>query len=230
MSQQFIVVFLLLLSSVAQAGVTPFKSASKEGAEFEGRFCWTGPKGRFVFGARGDISSSRQKQAVVSLPLEQGEYIELLWVLPHQSSVFVAYETFDGEGGRGAVCRFNENFTRQMWCQKIQGFNVYAGLSDAVELYVASIGFVGRINVKSGAYIWQQHGLYERDEAFNMIGKAEEEANKIKFYASSGMGSGGKYISLQRDSGKILEIGDAKAVQSGVRMQPAAGGCPSGDE
>jgi hypothetical protein len=221
--------FIIFMSLNVQAKVEPFESAPKEGAEFDGKFCWAGPKDRFVFGAHGDIRSAQEKQRTVSLPLNKEEYIEMLWVLSYQSSVLVAYETFDGEGGRGAVCRFSEDFSRQMWCQEIQGFNVFVGMSDVADLYVASIGFIGRINVKTGAYVWQQPGLYEKDEAFNVIGHPEEDGDKIKFYASSGMGSAGKYISLQRDTGDILAIGNANADKVASRQKRSAGHCQPED-
>jgi hypothetical protein len=97
---------------------------------------------------------------------------------------------------------------RMKWKRVIPGFNVGQGLLDGAFAYVTGIGFVGKVNLKSGAYAWRHADLYgQANSAFNIFALPEVEGNVVIFReAEHYLRKKVAVIRVQRHTGKIISI------------------------
>jgi len=214
MSGRLSIALLLLGFAVsAFAASKPFEDAAKAGEELDARFCWSNAHANLIVDAKGAVSgrgTADHRTPSTRLPATKNELVERVWVLPHAGDFLVAYETFDGEGGWGGVCRLGGKALTKQWCSRIPAFNVMAAISDSGALYVAAYKFTGRIDPSSGKYIWRQR-VY-KGESFNIFSVPEEDGAVVTFGATSGIpGAESRSVTLDRGTGEMVS---AKATRT----------------
>ena len=199
-----------------------FDRALKAGDELDAKFSWGEATKRFSLSAVGILSpTALSKNPKLSLPIDKEEFIEQLFVQRHDNDLMLAFQTSDGDSGRGFICRIKWPQNTIQWCQTIPGFNIDATASMG-SIYIGAIGFLGRLDPKDGKYLWSHDGLYEKDPAFNILCLAKEDATTVLFNATSGIrGADVKQISLDRNTGKIIRISVVELV--GVCHPPVSG-------
>jgi len=232
---RFLVAGSLLLAgmSLVHAGPTvPFESAVRDGEEFGADFCWQAGGDVYAMdaggkGSRGSATGSRR--VPIALPMEESGHLEHVWYKASDGDLLLLFEASDGNIGRGALCRYQVSSWSQRWCQWISAFNVMAAVAEDGGIYVGGIGFLGKLDGRSGQFLWQQQDLYKKDRAFNIFGVPSEAAEGVSFEATAGTGSiSDKRITLDRRSGQVLEIQDLGigAVAAGsVGLQRIVGSC-----
>jgi hypothetical protein len=97
-------------------------------------------------------------------------------------------------------------FRAVAWHLKIPAFNVGAGTLEGSSLFVSGIGFIGRIDVESGKYIWKHEGLYDkRDQAFNSFDAPVVTSAEVFFRErdSPSISRPLKVIRAQKESGEF---------------------------
>jgi hypothetical protein len=94
------------------------------------------------------------------------------------------------------------------WKRPIPGFNIGQGLIDGDYAYVTCIGFIAKVNLKNGAFMWRHDNLYQRGSgAFNSFELPEVDGNVVIFRESTDYLPKKKAtIRVQRDTGKIISI------------------------
>ena len=182
-----------------------FDRALKTGDELDAKFSWGKANKGFSLSAVGILSPTAfSKNPRLSLPIDKEEFIEQLLVQRHDNDLMLAFQTSDGDSGRGFICRITWPQNTIQWCQTIPGFNIDATASMG-SIYIGAIGFLGRLNPKDGKYLWRHDGLYEKDHTFNIICLAKEDDTTVLFNATSGIkGADVKQITLDRSTGKII--------------------------
>jgi hypothetical protein len=165
-----------------------------------------------------DHENLERGNRLIRLPLDG---ITSLYVRELGADVLLAFENDIGGDGSGMLCRMATKSAFIRWCRPIRGFNIFASLSSDGSIFVGAIGLVARIDAKTGKIIWQQSGLYKRDNTFLTFCAAEEDEGVVSMIGANG-GRAGKRITLNRHTGQILSIsektpGDCRAGQYIVR-------------
>ena len=82
------------------------------------------------------------------------------------------------------------------------------GLMDNDNAYVTAIGFVGKVSLESGAYLWRRKGLYRQSSsAFNSFAVPELEGNTVVFRESQHyLRKKVAVLRVDRKTGKIISI------------------------
>lgn len=69
-------------------------------------------------------------------------------------------EYSDVESGAGFITRLDGRTMRMKWKLSIPAFNVGPGLLEGESAYVTALGFVGKVDLRSGTYAWKHANLY----------------------------------------------------------------------
>jgi hypothetical protein len=87
--------------------------------------------------------------------------IERIYYFKHNDDLFLTLGLSDVESGWGSVMRLDGKTLKPKWSTRLPGFNVGQGLVEDEFLYVTTIGFVAKLDMVSGKYIWKHDGLYK---------------------------------------------------------------------
>lgn len=211
-------VVTLLAMAIAQASsaaAEAFSLANKSGDEWDGSFSWEANGLAASVSAKGVLTVSgpatTQPQRPTKFPLEKNEWISRLLAIERGESLFLAFDTDDGDSGRGVLCRVTIKSGSIRWCRNVPGFNTFGAIANDGAVFVGAIGFLARVDPKTGAFRWKQSGLYTKDKTFNIFCAPEEESGRISMYGTTGVPSTiGKRVVLDRQSGKIISITEAE--------------------
>lgn len=106
-----------------------------------------------------------------------------IYHMGYQGDLLLICEETDELYGGGFIVRLDGRTLKTKWRRYIQGFNVGQGLMDGKYAYVTGIGFVGKVDLNSGRYVWQHRDLYLRDAggAFNSFELPEVHGETVIF-------------------------------------------------
>jgi Sulfatase-modifying factor enzyme 1 len=113
-------------------------------------------------------------------------------------------EDYDGESSGGSVIKLDGRTATIKWQQQIPVFE--AGVIEDDSAYVTGFGFVGKLDLISGSYIWKYDGLY-KDGHFNFFELPNIEGNAVLFREVLFKGSDekrAKTIKVQKMSGTVI--------------------------
>ena len=201
--------FLLLFMSSAM-GQSPEAFIKAEGSDESSTpssFSFSTSKYRYKISneGRGRRSGGNLATQPFKLRLDQvGNIIEHVYYAEFQDDILLICEDTDGEGGAGFITRLDQRTLKAKWWRAIPAFNIGQGLIEGNFAYVTAIGFVGKISLNTGAYVWQHGNLY-RDGAFNSFEVPEIEGEVVVFTESPvGRNQAAASIRIQKLSGRIL--------------------------
>ena len=161
------------------------QSISKASALREGKSDWAFGADSFAFadgadhyriqsdghGVRFRNAGTRQ---TFYLPVPRDFYIEAVHFTRALGDPLLIYQVTDEESGGGIAARLDSTTLALRWQVRMPGFNVGAGLVDGPYVFVNCIGFVGKLDLRTGEYAWRQPDLWTSDR-FN--GSAVPEVN-----------------------------------------------------
>ena len=153
--------------------------------------------------------TSNEKSLSFNLRIQPNDYLTReLYYLQHKGDLLIICEVSDEESGMGIIARLDGATLRMKWKRIIPGFNVGQGLLDGAFAYVTGIGFVGKVNLKTGAYEWRHTDLYgQANSAFNAFALPKVERNVVVFReAAHYLRKKTAVIRVQRHKGKIISI------------------------
>ena len=100
----------------------------------------------------------------------------------YERDLLLIVELGDECCGYGFIVRLDGQTLKIKWKRSIHGFNVGQGLMDGKYAYVTGIGFVGKVDLKSGRYAWKHPDLYQRESsAFNSFELPEVQGELVVF-------------------------------------------------
>jgi len=105
------------------------------------------------------------------LPVDGGA-IEKVQYLKVDKAIVLIYELNDAESGWGHLVSLESKTLRRKWLTRVSGFNLGQGLLEDSYLYLTAIGFVSKLDLRSGRYVWKHERLY-RPGFTNSEGKYE---------------------------------------------------------
>lgn len=214
-----------LASSTCAAPTTPFSAWRKSGEEAQARFC-AQLKGMDVqANTTGQLYVAGQRAA--SLRLTKFEQIDWLWSMSAGSHHLIAYEsTHQADvSSSGGLCRFSADLMKRHWCTRFPAFNVVASMSSVGTVFLAGIGTVAEVDIRSGRYLWRVRGLYERSDAFNSFMTGVERGHMVEFYAVAGGSSSTPWMALvDRATGKLRSVNAVESIGSEAFALPRSTG------
>lgn len=158
---------------------------------------------------KGLRGSSKETPRSFKLPLNKDDHLAgSLYYAEYQGDLLLIGEVSDEESGLGFIVRLDKRTLRIKWRQIVAGFNVGRGLIDGSYAYVTAIGFIGKVSLKTGAYVWRHKDLYRQsNSAFNSFDLPELNGNVVVFRESShDLRKKIAVIKVERSKGKILSL------------------------
>ena len=170
-------------------------------------FAWQGR--RYEVSASGLLTTKHGGQTIrrqLRFAPDGDDWIEKLYVVEHERDLVLVGEVSNGLDGAGFVMRVDGATHRAKWRAWLTGFNVGEVLLRERFAYVTAIGFVAKLDLATGRYVWQHDDLFPRNQAFNNFRTPFAEGTKIVFVGVGQYGGDGNEIVVDDRSGKIIEF------------------------
>ena len=125
----------------------------------------------------------------------------------------MAYEFTNDETGGAAVAAFADSNPQPVWRAEINEFNLGLPAVRGNDAYVTAAGFIAKLNLQSGEFVWRQTDLsakYKRFEWFSMsvVGANSVIVREEKPKAFEHLGHWA--IELAQESGELIHVGDVR--------------------
>lgn len=133
------------------------------------------------------------------------EFQRAIYFSEYNNDLILLCETHLGDGGAGFVTRLDRNTLKPKWRVHIPGFNIANGTREDNAAYIAAIGFVGKINLENGKYIWKHENLYRKYKesgAFNIFETPQITGKLVVFKEEET----GNQIEVNKATGKIVKV------------------------
>ena len=144
-----------------------------------------------------------------NLRLDGREYVEGLRFALYEGDLLLVCELADGDGDGGLVALLEQPSMRALWRQKIPASGVGEPLRDGHSLYVTGVGFVGKIDMRTGAFDWQHDLLDDEREggpmSFGSFGTPELAGEEVLF-GGSPVYNQRRTLVVNRKTGKIIRV------------------------
>lgn len=148
---------------------------------------------------------SRDNSSPFALPLDDTD-IEQLDYLDTEGDPIIIYVVTNVEESWGSVIRLDKKTLVQKWLAHVPGFNIGEAVVKDHWLYLSAIGFVGKLDLDSGNYVWQYKGLYNKKPGlFNSFERPVIDQEVVKFTERLPYGEGEPVTIVVVDStGRII--------------------------
>jgi outer membrane protein assembly factor BamB len=138
--------------------------------------------------------------------LNKDFYIEKINYLDKEGDIIIIYGVSDSDGAAGNVICIDSKTLKRKWLAYIPGFNVGDAIAKDHWLYLTAIGFVGKLDLKTGRYSWKYENLYNKKPGiFNSFEKPVIEKNLVRFTEILTLSKGSPVTIVINDhTGKII--------------------------
>ncbi len=202
--------FVLSLTANIRAQTAEFSEAVGSGTGELSEFAkWSFSIGadKYEVSNNGRAKRTDSKKSVTNfrLSLAKNEMLSrTIYFARYKNDLILLCELSDGESGAGLIFSFNGTNLKQKWQANIGGFNVGQGLIENNFAYLTAIGFVAKINLATGKYIWKHDNLYNNG-AFNSFDMPELDGSNVIFTESKGTEENSpNIIAVNKSTGKIV--------------------------
>ncbi len=159
------IMLFLLLTTAASSNAEELAVDYFERREFA--FAFDKKDCRLFMNGMGSCKDPEGKTVEFNLALEEPDHISALYVFNYSGKLCLVYEVHDYESGMWKVVVLDSKSFRTVWSAQISGFNIGEGLISGNFLYVTARGFVGKIDLDTGNYVWQHDELSRPPDLFN---------------------------------------------------------------
>ena len=205
---------LICLTLVTQAQ-TPTDSLAQRGfAEVE-RIGEANARAFFVFtvggrqytvrhDGRGEITGPIfNKLRNFFLRLDGAARVDRLYSAEAGNDLLLAYQVTNGRSGWGYIARFDPSAPAFRWFASIPSMNVGPGLIEGNYVYVTGQDFLGKLDLQTGKYVWQQTDLgKEYGPVFAQFALPEINGATVVFPEA---GARARTLEVDKATGRILK-------------------------
>jgi hypothetical protein len=154
---------------------------------------------------------SRGKYTRFRVRIQNDEWMErVVYYAEFKRDLLLLCEVNAGGYGSGFVVRLDGRTLRQVWRVHIPAFNVAQGLIENNSAYLAAIGFVAKLNLDSGRYLWKHDNLYRKyrkEGAFNIFELPEIVGKDVIYTENQEMNNRKpNTIRLNKQTGRVLKV------------------------
>ena len=146
----------------------------------------------------------------------RGDFLNDIYYAEYQGDVLLNCEYTDTEYGASFIARLDGKTMAMKWKRGMTGFNLGQGLIEDKFAYVTSIGFVAKVNLETGAFMWKHDNLYRTtpkkkgelysDADFNSFELPEVKGDIVSFKEVETYPLPPKTLSVQKRTGRIVSI------------------------
>jgi hypothetical protein len=154
---------------------------SGESEPFSFDFSLAGCRYRITNDGRGQRFSGRSPSTPFNLKLRAGDHLEAVSYAEYAGDLLLICEVCDYESGAGLVMRLDGRTLRAKWAAAIPGFNLGPGLIEGRFIYLTATGFVAKLDLRSGAYVWRRDGLSREPDSFNAFERPRVVGSVVLF-------------------------------------------------
>lgn len=147
-----------------------------------------------------------------NLHLSRGDLIRALYYAEYQGDALLLVEVSNGAYGAGFLVRIGGAVPDIQWKQALPGFNVGRGLIEEDFAYVTAMRFVGKVNLRTGSYLWRHEDL-ARGGAFDAFDAPRLEGNTVLFPTRPPAGGRALTVTVEKQTGRILSPSSAQSAK-----------------
>ena len=114
-----------------------------------------------------------------NLRFDGPDFMEGLLFVVYEGDLLLACELNDGDAAGGLFVRLEQPSMRALWRQPVPTFNLGEPLREGTSLYLTGLGFVAKLDLRTGEYVWQHEDLY-RDAEVVRAGVSPDEFNSFE--------------------------------------------------
>lgn len=214
----FCVVFgLFVVASVFAQDIKPFSEAKGYGVNAA---IYDFDKWNFLIGdaafeiqKAGKVIKKDAKGRTANLRIKldvDEELNRVVYFTEYKGDLILLCESNVFDGGSGFLMRIDQISLKSKWKTNIPAFNIARGLIENNFAYVAAIGFIGKIDLDTGKYLWKHDDLYykyDKTGAFNIFLTPQIKDDFVIFKEEDTLMSGFDHqIKVSKTSGKIIEV------------------------
>ena len=194
-------IFLLLLVFITSV-TTSFAASDENGlrlikvkpdrefelAPEEHNYAFSVADSKYLISNKGIVQWENQKGMLKNFKLyeyetgsDAGMYITKLFYTQFKDNLVILFELDDMDYGAAKIVMIKKGFSELMWIGHIPGFNLCNGLIEQNFIYIAASGFIGKLDLESGKYLWSYDDLYNKYKA-NIFVNIEISGDLAAFY------------------------------------------------
>lgn len=170
-------------------------------------FSRSGYKYRISSDGRGRRTGARLPPRSFNLRLNKEDSLErVVYHAEYQDDILLLCEVSGADSGAGFITRLDGQTLRMKWKKWIPAFNVGQGVIEDDFAYVTAVGFVGKVDLKSGAFVWKHEDLFRGGSTFSSFELPRIEGETVLFKEDTIYDEPAKTIKVDKQTGKILSI------------------------
>ena len=146
---------------------------------------------------------NQKNSLVFDLKLENE--IHYIYFQEYYSDLIAIFVETDMDASTGQAKRISLNSDSIKWSISFGGFNMERPVIIDNFAYISTIGFIGKLDMNSGNFIWKFDDLYENDKYANFDEPKFLENNRILFLSKSYGKNYADTIIIDDNEGKILK-------------------------
>lgn len=154
------------------SGIIPFQEDGDGAYAMEARYSnWPDPDTLIIYidGERHKVSAKGEvfdKKGNLRFKLGNDYPIEQLYFIQKGRDLFLFYTDVDVNGAGSFVKRLSLSSGQMVWEVEVEGFSFAKPLIRGQFAYISTIGFIGKLKLKTGTFDWKFSGL-GHDARFN---------------------------------------------------------------
>jgi hypothetical protein len=95
---------------------------------------------------------------------------------------------------------------RLKWQQRLPSLNVGEGAIEGNFAYVTAHGFIGKVDLESGNFVWSVRDSFRAHDTFNAFEPPEIDGETVSFKEKTSDDHPAQTIKVQKETGNILGI------------------------
>jgi hypothetical protein len=112
--------------------------------------------------------------------------VEKAYMYEDKTDFFVFFTDTDYEGSTSWIQNISKNPLKSAYVKQIPGFNLGQPVIDGQFALVTAIGFIGKVNLKTGEYVWKHKDLYDREKySFNSFDTLIVKQSETEFISEN---------------------------------------------
>ena len=139
---------------------------------------------RLSSNGEGTCKGEGKQTVTVKLGLKESDRLIAVSGFQYLLDIYLIYEAHSEESGYGAILCLDGQSLQAKWSTYIQGFNIGESLARNGFLFVTAFGFIGKIDLGTGNYVWKHDDLYRQPDYFNSFEKPSLVDNVVYFTES----------------------------------------------
>jgi len=122
-------------------------------------------------------------------------------------NLLVFYTDTDSEMAGSKVELLNRETGEVIYSNDIWGFNLGQPIIFGMKSYVTAIGFVGKLDLRTGKYDWKHHDLYDHQkDSFNSFDSVDVGESMVEFISLHHRNKTEDKVIVDDKTGKIIRI------------------------